>query len=206
MGVGDGQGGLACCSPWGCKESDMTEWLNWTDIPTGHFSSLVTGFHINVYKTERYNWANVVQSLSRVPILCNTMDCSTPGFPVFHFLPVSSTSCLLSQWCHPTISPSVSPFSSCPQSFPASGSFPMSWLFTSGCQSIEASASATVKMLIQLLQWDISWYLYSYFILMECCISNFGEEGRCYANIVISFFFPWKLKEILTLWSCSHCT
>ena len=30
-GVGDGQGSLACCSPWGCKESDMTEWLNWTD-------------------------------------------------------------------------------------------------------------------------------------------------------------------------------
>ena len=29
--VGDGQGGLACCSPWGCKESDMTEWLNWTE-------------------------------------------------------------------------------------------------------------------------------------------------------------------------------
>ena len=31
-GVGDGQGGLACCSPWGCEESDMTEWLNWTDL------------------------------------------------------------------------------------------------------------------------------------------------------------------------------
>ena len=31
LGVGDGQGGLVCCSPWGCKESDMTEWLNWTD-------------------------------------------------------------------------------------------------------------------------------------------------------------------------------
>ena len=31
-GVGDGQGGLACCGQWGCKESDMTEWLNWTDI------------------------------------------------------------------------------------------------------------------------------------------------------------------------------
>ena len=31
LGVGDGQGSLACCSPWGCKESDMTEWLNWTE-------------------------------------------------------------------------------------------------------------------------------------------------------------------------------
>ena len=45
---------------------------------------------------------------------------------------VCSHSCPLSQWCHPTISSSVAPFSSCPQSFPESGFFPMSWLFTSG--------------------------------------------------------------------------
>ena len=50
----------------------------------------------------------------------------------------------LSWWCHPAISSSVAPFSSCLQSFPASGSFPMSWLFTSGGQSIGASASASV--------------------------------------------------------------
>ena len=47
-----------------------------------------------------------------------------------------SNSCPSSQWCHPTISSSVIPFSSCPQSFPASGSFPMSQLFISGGQSI----------------------------------------------------------------------
>ena len=52
-----------------------------------------------------------------------------------------SNSCSLSWWCYPTISSSVSPFSSCPQSFPASGSFPMSWLFIQGSQSIGASAS-----------------------------------------------------------------
>ena len=46
--------------------------------------------------------------------------------------------------CHPTVSSSVAPFSSCPQSFPASGSFPMSWLFPSGGQSIGASALASV--------------------------------------------------------------
>ena len=55
-----------------------------------------------------------------------------------------SNSCLLSRWCHPTISSSVIPFSSCPQSFPASGSFQMSQLFTSGGQSTGASASASV--------------------------------------------------------------
>ena len=50
----------------------------------------------------------------------------------------------LSQWCHPTISSSVIPFSSCPQSFPASGSFPMSQFFTSGGQSIGVSTSTSV--------------------------------------------------------------
>jgi len=55
-----------------------------------------------------------------------------------------SNSCPSSQWCHPTISSSVIPFSSCLQSFPASGSFPMNWLFISGGQSTGVSASASV--------------------------------------------------------------
>ena len=55
-----------------------------------------------------------------------------------------SNSCPLSRWCHLTISSSVALFSSCPQSYPASGSFPVSWLFISGDQSNEASASASV--------------------------------------------------------------
>ena len=57
---------------------------------------------------------------------------------------VYSNSCPLSQWCHPTISSSVIPFSSHLQSFPASGSFQMSQLFASGGQSIGVSASASV--------------------------------------------------------------
>ena len=57
---------------------------------------------------------------------------------------VCSNSCPLSQQCHPTILSSVTPFSSFPQSFPESGSFPMSWLFTSGSQSTGASASSSV--------------------------------------------------------------
>ena len=52
--------------------------------------------------------------------------------------------CPLSQWCHPTISSSVIPFSTCPQSFPASGSFQMSQFFQSGGQSIGLSASTSV--------------------------------------------------------------
>ena len=54
---------------------------------------------------------------------------------------ICSNSCPFSWWCHPTISSSVIPFSSCLQSFPASGSFPVSWLFESGGQRIGASVS-----------------------------------------------------------------
>jgi len=57
---------------------------------------------------------------------------------------VCSNSCPSSRWCHPTILSSVTPLSSCPQSFPASGLFPMSLLLTSGGQRIGASASASV--------------------------------------------------------------
>ena len=64
--------------------------------------------------------------------LCNPMNRSTPGLPVHHQLP-ESTPCPLSWWCHIPISSSVIPFSSCPQSFPASGG-----------QSIGVSASASV--------------------------------------------------------------
>jgi len=92
------------------------------------------------------------------------MGCSTPGFPVLHqaslhlhpVLPnsprVSPSSCLLNQWCHPNIIP----FSSCLQSLPASGSFPMSLLFVSGGQSIGAidwfdlpAVQGTLKNLLQ---------------------------------------------------------
>ena len=64
--------------------------------------------------------------------------CSSPTPGVY------TNSCPLSRWCHPTISSSVIPFSSCLQSFPASGSFPVSQLFTSGGQNTGASASASV--------------------------------------------------------------
>ena len=57
---------------------------------------------------------------------------------------VYPNSCPLSRWCHPTISSSVVPFSSCPQSFPASGSFPVNQLFASGGQRIGVSASSPV--------------------------------------------------------------
>ena len=73
------------------------------------------------------------------------MDCSTPGFPVHHQLPELAQTHV--HWVSDAIQPFhplSSLFSSCPQSFPASGSFPMSQLFSSGGQSIGVSASALV--------------------------------------------------------------
>ena len=59
---------------------------------------------------------------------------------------ICSQLCPLSQWYHPTISSSLTLFSSCPESFPASGSFPMNQLFTSGGQSFGVSASASMNI------------------------------------------------------------
>ena len=77
--------------------------------------------------------------------LCDPMDCSMPGLPVHRQLPeLTQIPCPLNQWCCPTISSSVIPFSSHLQSFPASGAFQMSQLFASGGQNIGVSASASV--------------------------------------------------------------
>ena len=78
------------------------------------------------------------------PALCDPMNCSMPGLPVHHHLPeFTQTQRPSSPWCHPTISSWVVLFSSCPQSLPASESFPMSQLFARGGQSTGASALAS---------------------------------------------------------------
>ena len=76
---------------------------------------------------------------------CNPIDCSTSGFPYPSQTPrACSNSCSSSRWCHPTISSSVFPFSSWPQSLPASGSFQMSQQIAWGGQSTGVSASTSV--------------------------------------------------------------
>ena len=108
----------------------------------------------DVYKTGKETFSNAsswsqvydqfssIQLLSRVRLFVtpqHAMPPRPPPTPGGH-----PNSCASSQWCHPAISSSVVPFSSCPQSLPASGSFPMSQLFTSGGQSIGISALASV--------------------------------------------------------------
>ena len=77
------------------------------------------------------------------PTLCDPKNCSMPALPVHHHLWVHSDSRPSSPWCHPAISSSVVPFSSCPQSLPASKSFPMSQLFAWGGQSTGVSVSTS---------------------------------------------------------------
>ena len=85
-----------------------------------------------------------VQTLNHVWLHVTTWTAAS-SLPCLSPIPrACSNSCTLSQWCHLTISSSVVPFSSCLQSFPASGSFPMSQFFTSDGQSIRVSASASV--------------------------------------------------------------
>ena len=84
-----------------------------------------------------WSWVQFSSVAQLCPTLFNPMDCiAHPG--------ACSNSCPLSQWCHPSISSSVILFSSCLQSFPASGSFPLSQFFASDGQSIGVSASASV--------------------------------------------------------------
>ena len=89
--------------------------------------------------------------------LCDLMDCCTPGFPVYYQLMELTQTHPLIQWCHPTISSSVISFSSHLQSFPASGSFPMSQFSTSGDQSIGVSASASVLPMNIQDQFPLGW-------------------------------------------------
>ena len=86
-------------------------------------------------------FSSVAQSC---PTLCDPMNHSTPGLPVHHQLPeVHSNSRPSSLWCHPAISSSIVPLSSCPQSLPVSESFPVSQLFIWGGQSTGVSALAS---------------------------------------------------------------
>ena len=94
----------------------------------------------------------VCMYISSVQFICSVVSDSLrphelqhARFPCLSPIPgVYSNSCLSSQWCHPALSSSDVPFSSHLQSFPASGSFPVSQFFTSGGQSIGVSASASV--------------------------------------------------------------
>ena len=112
----------------------LKRWDNQTTLPASWETS-----RSNISRSRSAQFSSVAQSC---PTLCNPMNCSTPGLLVHHPL-LESTQTYI-HWVGDAILSSVIPFSSCPQSFPVSGSFQMSQLFASGGQSIGVSASTSV--------------------------------------------------------------
>ena len=115
-----------------------------------------------------------------------------------------SYSCLLNQWCHPTISSSVFPFSSCPQSSPASGSFPVSQLFTSGGQRIGTSASVLPMNIQDWFPWGstvikVIYKLYYSFFQLLSAISHLNGSIFPPQNLKLPpahlFVFPLITKK-----------
>ena len=105
---------------------------------------------------------------------------------------VYPNSCTLSQWCHPTISSSVVPFSSCSQSFPASGSFPMSQVFASGGQSIGVSASTSV-LPMNTQDWSpLGWtgWISSQFKGLSRVFSNTTDQKHQIFSTYLSLYIP----------------
>ena len=104
--------------------------------------------HLNHQGSPRFQFSSVQFSsvAQSCPTLCDPMNCSTPGLPVYPQLPEFTQTQVhrVGDACHPAISSSVVPFSSWPQSLPASGSFPVSQLFAWGGQSTGVSVLASV--------------------------------------------------------------
>jgi len=145
---------------------------------------------------KKFQFSSVTQSC---PTLCDPMNRGTPGLPVHHQLPeFTQNSRPSSRWCHPTISSSVVPFSSCLQSFPASGSFPMRQFFTSGGQSIGVSASVSVlPMNIQ------DWFplgLTGLISLLSKGLSRVFFNTKFKSINVLSFLYGSTLTSIYDHW------
>ena len=114
---------------------------------------------------------------------------------------ICSDSCPLIQWCHPTISSSVTPFSCCPQCFPASGSFLMNWLFTSSGRSIGASTSASV-LPNENSQWIFRTYFFNDGRVGSPCSPRDAQESspttqfKSINSLVLCFLYGTTLTSI----------
>ena len=135
---------------WGEGRRDWVQ--SWAKLIVKHYSAQVLAPRVPFKTGCQFSdplrilvfshFSSVTQSC---PTLCNPMELQHARLPCPSPTPrASSNSCPSSRWCHPTILSSVVSFISCLQSFPASGSLPMSQFFASGCQSIGVSASASV--------------------------------------------------------------
>ena len=137
------------------KSSPHTSWafvrIQWLQQPRGSLPNICCGYWLIESKSCRKTLHKYVKNAS-VQFSCSVVSNSLWRHESQHTKPpclsptprVYSNPCSSSQWCHPTFSSSVIPFSYCSQSIPASGSFPVSQLFTWGGQSTGVSASTSV--------------------------------------------------------------
>ena len=126
--------------PRGHKELDMTEWLLLNQRWLTPLKSISAFIHITTIKEDYQNISSVQFSHSVVSNSLQPHESQHTRSPCPSPTPGVHSDSHPSMWCHPAISSSVVPFSSCPQSLPASESFPMSQLFTWGGQSTGVSA------------------------------------------------------------------
>ena len=134
-------------------------------------SALWSGFSLGLLGQTQslilyYYYCSVAKSC---PTLCNSMNCSMPGFPVLHYLQEFAQ--IHVHWVSDAIQAShpLAPFSSCLQSFPASGSFPMSQLFASGGQTLGSSASVLPMNIQSWFPLGLTGLRLCYFIWVQHC-------------------------------------
>ena len=141
-------------------------------------------------------YACILSHSSCVWLFCDPMDCSTPGLPVLHYL--SKLAQTHVHWVSDAIQPS-SPHLLLPQSFPASGSFPVNQLFTSDGQSLGALASASV------LQWVFRVDFPSDWLVWSCCPQYFQEsfpapQFKAINSLAFAFLYGTALTTVHDYW------
>ena len=155
-----------------------------------------TGIHCPPFWVLSSN-CSVAQSY---PTLCDPMDCSTPGFPVIQHLPELAQTHV--HWViKSNILSSNIPFSSYFQSFPASGYFPLSWLFTSGGQSIGASPSSSVPQM-NILDWFLLefWLVFYPCSLKDTTQSSPTPQFKSISSSALSLLYGPTVTSIHDYW------
>ena len=186
-GVGNGQEGLACYSPWGCKESDMTEQLNWTI----DFTDLEEILHIMASLIAQL--VKNLPSMQQTPVQFSQSCLTATPWTAAHQGSLFNTNSqrLLKLMSIKSVLP-FNPLFSCLQSFPSSGSFPISQFFESGGQSIGTSASI---LPINIQDW---------FLLGLTGWISLKSKGlsRVFSNTTVQKYQFFGAQ--LSLWSNSH--
>ena len=187
------------CDPMDCTLTDFSvhgilqaRILEWVAMPASRGSS----------------WPRGRMHISSVQFSCSTMSDSLWPHGLQHArLPcpsptprACSNSCPSSQWCHPTISSSIVPFSSCLHSFPASGSFPMSQFFASGGQSIGASASASVLPILFRIDFLYHWLVWSPCSPRDSQESSPTPQFKSISSLAFSFLYGPTLTSLHDYW------